>query len=79
MNDVIHSQDCPHYPSEGNVRTEFRKTLNTEIAKHPELARELASQFQVADSTVVRWETGTAYPHPLTIQVILDFIKQKTG
>lgn len=60
---------------------QMQELLKTELAKHPELTCELASHFQVADSTVRRWEAGTARPHALIAQQIINFVndKQKTG
>lgn len=38
---------------------------------------EIANKFQVADSTVSRWASGAAVPHPTLQQMILDYIAEK--
>ena len=35
---------------------------------------EMATEFQVADSTIERWASGTAIPHPKIRQIILSYI-----
>ena len=38
-------------------------------------AQELATEFQVADSTILRWANGTAKPHPKLQKLIMAKIK----
>ncbi len=38
---------------------------------------EMATKFEVADSTVERWASGTAVPHPRIRQIILGYIAEK--
>lgn len=38
---------------------------------------EIATKFQVADSTIGRWANGTAVPHPLFRQEVLRWIAEK--
>jgi transcriptional regulator with XRE-family HTH domain len=40
--------------------------------------RELAVQFHVAESTVSRWSSGTARPHPRFQEMIVAAIKRRT-
>ena len=39
--------------------------------------RELANEFQVADSTVSRWANGIARPHPRLQKMILTSIEKR--
>lgn len=39
--------------------------------------RELANEFQVADSTVSRWANGIARPHPRLQKMILASIRKR--
>lgn len=41
-----------------------------------EKARKLAGEFEVAESTVIRWIKGTANPHPLIKQQVIDYIRK---
>ncbi|MDP3640388.1 MAG: hypothetical protein Q8R53_04265 [Nanoarchaeota archaeon] len=38
---------------------------------------EIANKFQVASSTVERWASGTAVPHPKIRQIILGYLAEK--
>ena len=38
---------------------------------------EMATEFQVADSTIGRWANGAAIPHPKLRQIILNWIAEK--
>lgn len=38
---------------------------------------EMATEFQVADSTVERWASGVAVPHDRLRQMILNWIAEK--
>lgn len=38
---------------------------------------EMATEFQVADSTIGRWASGIAVPHPKLRQIILSYITEK--
>ncbi|HLD40265.1 MAG TPA: hypothetical protein VJB13_03930 [Candidatus Nanoarchaeia archaeon] len=38
---------------------------------------EIASEFEVANSTVTRWASGIAVPHPKLRQIILSYIAEK--
>ena len=38
---------------------------------------EMATKFEVADSTIERWASGAAVPHPRLRQIILDYITEK--
>lgn len=38
---------------------------------------EIAEEFEVADSTVARWASGAAVPHPKIRQIILHYISEK--
>ena len=37
----------------------------------------MATKFEVADSTVERWASGTAVPHPKLRQIILSYIAER--
>lgn len=39
---------------------------------------ELASEFEVAESTVSRWANGVARPHPLAQKLIVAAIEKRT-
>lgn len=41
-----------------------------------EKAWKLCGEFEVAESTVIRWITGTAKPHPLIKQQVVDYIRK---
>jgi hypothetical protein len=38
---------------------------------------EMATKFEVADSTIERWASGTAVPHPKLQQMILSYIAER--
>ena len=38
---------------------------------------EMAKEFQVADSTIERWASGIAVPHPKLRQIILSYITER--
>ncbi|MDP3698034.1 MAG: hypothetical protein Q8R47_00455 [Nanoarchaeota archaeon] len=38
---------------------------------------EFATEFEVADSTVERWASGAAVPHPRLQQMILNYIAER--
>ncbi len=38
---------------------------------------EMATKFEVADSTIERWASGVAVPHPKLRKIILDYITEK--
>ncbi len=38
---------------------------------------EMATEFQVADSTIERWASGIAIPHPELRQIILSYIAKR--
>ncbi len=39
--------------------------------------KDLAREFEVADSTVSRWSNGVARPHPLIQKLIVKFIQRR--
>ncbi len=41
--------------------------------------RELAAEFQVAESTVSRWSSGTARPHPRFQEMIVTAIRRRVS
>lgn len=41
-----------------------------------DFASELATEFQVATSTVRRWASGTARPHPRLALMIIQYVKK---
>lgn len=43
----------------------------------PERARAIAAEFEVATSTVLRWATGTARPHPLIQAQVARWIEDR--
>ena len=38
---------------------------------------EMATKFQVANSTIERWASGAAVPHPMFRQIILSWVAEK--
>jgi ribosome-binding protein aMBF1 (putative translation factor) len=62
----------------GEVAMEFKDFVAIALKKNPKLKNELAKQFEVAPSTVERWASGTARPHPLLQRFIRKFISRVT-
>lgn len=52
----------------------FKDYVAESLKKKPYLLELLAREFQVADSTVLRWADGTANPHSETQEAIRQFI-----
>ena len=59
------------------TKSELQNVLDSYLADNPEAEREMADEFQVAVSTVKRWQNGTARPHPKLVQLIVDYVKSK--
>ncbi len=57
--------------------TKLQTVLSTYLSNHPSGERDLANEFQVAPSTVKRWASGTAHPHPRLAQMIIDFCQKQ--
>lgn len=53
---------------------DFKDFIAASLKKNPELQRLLATEFQVAESTVLRWANGTANPHLETQEIIKQYI-----
>lgn len=41
--------------------------------------RDLADDFEVAESTVSRWENGVAKPHPQIQRLVVDWVRKRTA
>jgi len=39
--------------------------------------RELAAEFEIAESTISRWVNGVARPHPQVQQLIVSYIEKR--
>lgn len=65
---------------EGNpamlIIAEFRDFLREALQKNPGLKLKLAQEFDVAQSTVLRWASGIANPHPRYKDMIRRFISE---
>ena len=61
---------------QGKIHQELQSVLTTNLTNG--LALELATEFQVATSTVKRWASGTARPHPRLAQMIINWVKSKS-
>lgn len=61
-----------------DIHNELQSVLRTYLTSHPGAERDLATEFQVAVSTVKRWQSGTARPHPRYAQMIIDSVKSKS-
>lgn len=53
---------------------DFKDFVAKALEKKPQLLELLAREFQVANSTVLRWATGAAVPHPKTQETIRRYI-----
>lgn len=62
---------------QGKIRKELQDVLNQHLTDN--LALKLADEFEVAISTVKRWASGTAHPHPRLALMIIDYVKTKSG
>jgi transcriptional regulator with XRE-family HTH domain len=56
----------------------FSKIVATTVKTLGLYQRELASEFQVAESTVSRWSSGVARPHPRFQLMVVNAIKRRT-
>lgn len=56
-------------------QTELQNILTAKLTDN--LTLELATEFQVATSTVKRWASGTARPHPRLAQMIIAYVKSR--
>ncbi len=59
------------------MMAEFQDLLKSYITSNSEGVRELADKFEVAISTVHRWASGTARPHPHIMQQIIDYLQSR--
>lgn len=55
----------------------FAEIVECGVSLLPDGKRGLAREFQVADSTVGRWISGTARPLPRLRHLIVGFLRQK--
>lgn len=55
----------------------FAQVISTAVHSLGLYQRELANQFQVADSTVSRWASGIARPHPRLQKIIVASILRR--
>lgn len=55
----------------------FIAAVNIALNEYKLPALYLAEEFEVAKSTVNRWATGTAVPHPRLRKLILEYIAEK--
>ncbi len=56
------------------VVNEFREFLREALRKDPKLKWKIAEVYEVAPSTVGRWASGTANPHPRLKEKVREFI-----
>ncbi len=64
--------------SEWNGSSEsFARVVEAAVRTLGVYQRELANEFQVADSTVSRWANGIARPHPRLQKMILASIEKR--
>ncbi len=61
----------------GAIHQELQSILTAYLDDNPGAERKLADEFQVAVSTVKRWQNGIASPHTKIAQKIIDFMKSK--
>jgi hypothetical protein len=60
------------------VQTELESVVTDFIKRYPGIELELAEKFEVAPSTVRRWASGTARPHPDFAKLIIGYLKRKS-
>lgn len=54
---------------------EFKELVKKAIDQG--LTRDLAEEFEVAESTVKRWASGVANPHPIMKKLISTYIESR--
>ncbi len=57
----------------------FAKIIDTATKTLGLYQRDLASEFEVAESTVSRWATGVARPHPRLQRLIVAFLSRRVA
>jgi len=60
--------------SEEVMVTQFQTRLQEAVRAG--LQRDLATEFEVAESTVWRWSEGTAKPHPKVQALVVEYLKE---
>ncbi len=55
----------------------FQEIVECGTSLIPNGRRVLAREFQVATTTVDRWQSGTARPHPRLKRMIVGYLRQK--
>ena len=55
----------------------FSGAVNIALNEYKLPILEIANEFEVASSTVERWASGIAVPHPKLRQIILSYIAEK--
>jgi transcriptional regulator with XRE-family HTH domain len=65
---------CSQWDHSGEA---FSKIVATTVKTLGLYQRELAAEFQVAESTVSRWSSGTARPHPQFQVMVVSAIKRR--
>ena len=59
------------------TREYFSGAVNIALNEYNLPVLEMATKFEVADSTVERWASGAAVPHPKLQQMILGYIAER--
>ncbi len=52
----------------------FKAAVDIALNEYNLPVSDIAKEFQVADSTIKRWASGVAVPHPLLRQRVLEWI-----
>ncbi len=58
---------------------EFARLVAGAVATFGPYQHDLAAEFEVADSTVSRWASGVARPHPKLQKLIVESIRKRAG
>ena len=56
---------------------EFARIVDSCLGVFGMSQREMANEFEVAESTVSRWANGVARPHPRLSKLIVGFIQKR--
>lgn len=74
----MNSIELREYCKEWNGSREgFSQIVSMAVRSLGLYQRELANEFQVADSTVSRWASGIARPHPRLQKMIVAYILRR--
>jgi len=63
--------------SDSTSKEYFSGAVNIALNEYNLPVLEMATKFEVADSTVERWASGAAVPHPKLQQMILGYIAER--